>query len=365
MIRNSFCLTAETRTCLPNRHGRRADVSLIFLQLFLVTLILVSCNQSTNKTSTITKEVNKPAMIIPDFNADSAFLFVKRQVDYGPRVPNTPAHTKCADWLVRKLKSYCKNVVVQTGKVTAYNGTSLNFDNIIASFHPESSNRILICSHWDSRPYADHDPDPANHQKAIDGANDGASGVGIIIEIARILNQTINNDTNHVTQISGVDLLLVDAEDYGPPQDKKSDENTERFWGLGSQYWANNPHVANYKAKFGILLDMVGAPDATFLMEGLSMDYAPGIVRYIWSMAAQAGYSNYFISEGGSFVTDDHLFINKFRNIPTIDIIHLDKTTPTGFYPFWHTMKDNLASIDKNTLKAVGQTLLTVIYNER
>lgn len=357
MDQQAIYFTAKTQ--------RRKGKILCFIQLILLVLIIASCNLATNKTPEVKEEEKKPVVNIPEFNADSAYQYVKHQVDFGPRVPNTPAHAKCAGWIVGKLRSYCTDVKIQNGKVKAYNGTMLNFTNIIASFHPESTGRILICSHWDSRPYADHDPDPANHNKPIDGANDGASGVAVIIEIARILNNAMNVDSNKNVPVPAVDLLLVDAEDYGPPQGKRQDEGSEKYWGLGSQYWAKNPHVPEYKAKFGILLDMVGAPDATFLLEGISMDYAPGIMRYVWSMAAQAGYSDYFRSDGGPYVTDDHLFINKIRNIPTIDIIHLDRTTSTGFYPYWHTTKDNLASIDKNTLKAVGQTLITVIYNER
>ncbi|HTX88152.1 MAG TPA: M28 family peptidase, partial [Bacteroidales bacterium] len=233
----------------------------------------------------------------------------------------------------------------------------LNFQNLIASWNPEMKSRILLCSHWDSRPFADHDPDKANHRKPIDAANDGASGVGVLLEIARQLNA-------RQPEI-GIDIVLFDVEDYGPPQDQHYTEDTEKWWGLGSQYWSKHPQVKNYDAKYGILLDMVGAPGATFLMEGMSMNYAPSIVRHVWEVAATAGFSNYFIPEEGIYVTDDHIYINKNLNIPTIDVIHLDKNSPTGFYPYWHTTRDNMESIDRLTLKAVGQTLLTVIYEER
>ena len=257
---------------------------------------------------------------------------MKDQVDFGPRVNNTPAHEKCADFLIRKLKQYCTDVIVQKGQVKAFNGTMLNFKNIIASFNPATNDRIFICSHWDSRPFADHDPDVKKHKTPIDGANDGASGVGILLEIARQLS--ISNPA------IGVDIIFLDAEDYGAPEDQPRDEHSEEWWALGSQYWAKHPHKANYFAKYGILLDMVGAPHATFLQEAYSLQYAPTVVRNVWDIAEKLGYSEYFpidesdmTNESRPEIIDDHLYINKSLNIPTIDIIHLDKNTK-GFYPY-------------------------------
>jgi hypothetical protein len=329
-----------------------------FLSL-LVTTVLISCNFNPKKPPSEgeTKEKKTITVKVPDFNSDSAYSYVVQQLAFGPRVMNSIAHEKCAAFLINKLKSWCQDVTVQKGTVKAYNGALLKFSNIIASFNPGTNDRIFLCSHWDSRPYADHDPDPKNHNKPIDGANDGASGVGILFDIARQLSAS--------NPPIGVDIILFDAEDYGPPQDWKSNESTEQYWGLGSQYWANQPHRADYFAKYGILLDMVGAPNATFLEEALSMHYAPDIVKLVWETANRIGFSRYFLYDEGPQITDDHVPLNKIRGIPTIDIIHLDRNSDTGFYPYWHTTKDNLASIDKNTLNAVGQTLLTVIYNER
>jgi hypothetical protein len=329
-----------------------------FLDLLFV-LLLLSCNFNPKKPAVEgkSKEQKTIAITVPDFNPDSAYSYVAQQVAFGPRVMNSPAHEKCAIFLINKLKSWCRNVTVQKGTVKAYNGALLHFSNIIASFKPGTNDRIFLCSHWDSRPYADHDPDPKNHNKPIDGANDGASGVGILLDIARQIS--ISNPR------IGIDIILFDAEDYGPPQDWKSNANTEDFWGLGSQYWANQPHKADYFAKYGILLDMVGAPNATFLMEALSMHYAPDIVKLVWETANRIGFSRYFLYDEGPQITDDHVPLNKVRGIPTIDIIHLDRNSETGFYPYWHTTKDDLASIDKTTLNAVGQTLLTVLYNEK
>jgi hypothetical protein len=330
---------------------------LFFLQgLILVLLLgLAACN-NTNTPSQKTTGEKKEGKQVPSFNADSAFQYIRQQVDFGPRVCNTPAHDKCGKFLEEKMRAFGAKVIVQEGRVKAFDGTMLKIRNIIGSYNPTAGTRILILSHWDSRPFADHDPDPKNHKKPIDGANDGASGVGVILEIARQLSKA--------SPTVGVDLLLVDAEDYGPPQDQLTNEDTSDWWGLGTQYWAKQPHVAGYSARFGILLDMVAAPNATFLMETFSMNYAPSVVKSVWSTGNSIGYSSYFIFEQGGAITDDHLFINRILNLPTIDIIHLDKMSQTGFYPYWHTVQDNMQWIDKNTLKAVGQTLLTVIFQE-
>lgn len=161
----------------------------------------------------------------PSFSADTAFSFVVKQVGFGPRVSNSDANRRCGDWLIQKLGSYSSDIIVQAFKARAYNGEVINGRNIIASFRPEASSRILLASHWDSRPFADHDPNPANRHKPIDGANDGASGVGVLLELARIMHSYPPN--------IGVDIILFDAEDYGPPEDMQSQQG-EDWWGLGS-----------------------------------------------------------------------------------------------------------------------------------
>jgi len=317
--------------------------------------MVVSCGGKKNNsdgtdTTKVVSNVN-----VPVFNADSAYNYTKAQVDFGSRVPNSVAHEKCADYLIAKLKSYTKDIVVQETKVKSFDGKTLKIKNIIASFKPGTNNRIFISSHWDSRPFADQDPDVKNHKTPIPGANDGASGVGIIIEIARLLS--INPPP------IGVDLVLFDAEDYGQPENSGYAE-MEDSWCLGSQYWAKNPHVKDYYAKYGILLDMVGGEGATFTMEGTSVQYAPDIMKKVWDVAVRAGYSDYFLYSKTGAITDDHLYINEYAKIPTIDIIHRDSSTPSGFYKYWHTLKDDMAGINKNTLNAVGQTLLSVIFQE-
>ncbi|MDR1792478.1 MAG: M28 family peptidase [Bacteroidales bacterium] len=321
--------------------------------LITLTVVIVGCvNDESKKTETL---VVQTAIQSPDFDVDTAYYFVEKQVSFGPRVPNSSSHRQCADFLINTLKNYADTVIVQNFEIRAYNGANLRSKNIIASFKPNMQKRILLAAHWDSRPYADHDPDPTNSRKPIDGANDGASGVGILLEIARQLS--INEP------VVGVDIILFDAEDYGAPEEERraSDENT---WCLGAQFWATHPHTPNYRAKYGILLDMVGAKNATFTKEGASMHFAPDIVGNVWAKAQALGFGNYFQNQETSALIDDHIPINTHRNIPTIDIIDRRTTTVSGFYEHWHTLQDNMETIDKQTLSAVGKVVLYMVKNE-
>lgn len=323
-----------------------------FLFFGLLVFMAVSCKQRP-EVADDPVDVVVSTVAVPIFDADSAFYFVERQTAFGPRVPGTKAHAECALWLEESLKRFADDVIVQPFATRLWNNQVVNGKNIIGIFNPEARKRILLCAHWDSRPYADHDPDPANYNRHIDGANDGASGVGALLEIAR---QIHNNGID-----IGIDIIFFDLEDWGEPQDVISGKRDT--WALGSQYWAETPHIPGYRANFGILLDMVGAPDATFYLEGTSMAYAPDIMRKVWRTAHQLGYANYFIMQESNPITDDHYYVNKIAKIPTIDIIHQDPTSKTGFFRYWHTMKDNIDNIDPNTLKAVGQTVLQTIYN--
>ena len=325
--------------------------------LLLSVVILSSCGDNKKQKTGQQKSKPKSTIVIPEFNSDSAYLYVEKQMDFGPRVPNTKEHSLCAKFLTDKLKSFADTAFVQSFKIRAFDGTVLNAKNIIGSFNINRGNRILLCSHWDSRPFADHDPDPANHDKPVPAANDGASGVGVLLEVAR--QMSIKKPA------IGIDIIFFDVEDYGPPQDSPMRGQGD-FWGLGSQYWSRNPHKPDYNAKFGILLDMVGAGDARFYMEGVSMNFAANILNKVWKTAHRIGYSDYFIFEQTGYIEDDHKYINEIINIPTIDIIHLDAGSSNGsFFEYWHTVSDKMDVIDKETLKVVGQTLLTVIYEEK
>ena len=319
----------------------------IFLLLYC---LLFACSTEPEQQ---TKEVPKAKIEVPIFNPDSAYHFVEKQVSFGPRVISSTPWKNCAIWLEKKFKTYTPNVIVQEAPITTYDGKKHTLKNIIASFSPEKNNRIALFAHWDSRHIADHDT--KNQDAPILGANDGGSGVGVLLELARqfsIKNPTI-----------GVDIILFDAEDYGQPEDSKF-PIMQDSWCLGSQYWSKNPHKPNYYARYGILLDMVGAKNATFRKEEISSYYAPNILEKVWRKANQLGYGNHFVFENAKQIVDDHLYVNQITSIPTIDIIEYDPATESNFNKHWHTHKDDMDNIDKNTLNAVGQTLLEVIYNE-
>ncbi|NNC96094.1 MAG: M28 family peptidase [Chitinophagales bacterium] len=313
--------------------------------------VLSSCVQESGKKQEPVKSAKTYFADCPEFDKDLAYDLIQMQVDFGPRIPGTEAHRACSDSMIRYLEKYSDRVLVQNDKVETYNGKIFEAKNIIASFNPEAPKRILLCAHYDTRPFADQDP--LNPTGTFSGANDGASGTGVLLSIAKSISE-------HPIEL-GIDIILFDVEDYGQP------ENVRKYkpdtYCLGSQSWAKNPHVKNYRAQFGILLDMVGAKNAVFPREGVSMQYAPTITTEIWDVANLLGYSKYFDYSVSKPITDDHLYINKIAGIPTIDIIHLDKHNQFRFGDFWHTHDDNMSIIDKATLTAVGQSVIQVVYN--
>jgi len=305
-------------------------------------------NAPASGSSAAQQTAARPAVNVPAFSADSAYAFVQKQVDFGPRVPGTAQHKACAQWLEATLKRFAPNTTTQAATVTAHDGKKLPVYNVIAAFNPQATRRILLCSHWDSRPNADQDTERTN--EPILGANDGASGVGILLEIGRLLA------ANPLPASLGIDIILFDTEDYG-------DYGIDDSFCLGSQYWSKNLHTPGYRAEYGILLDMVGAPDALFMQEQNSLGYAPDVVKKVWNLGNELGYGSYFINKPTRApITDDHLYVNQNAKIPTIDIIHY--TYEGEFGHFWHTHKDNMNAISKTTLQAVGHTLTTLIYRE-
>ena len=322
--------------------------------LLLVGLFWSACkNDSANNTTDPAQPAATPVKV-PSFNADSAYQHVVTQVAFGPRVTNSTAHQQCAEWLVAKFKSYGAQVVEQRFTAKAFDGTSLNGVNIIARYNPGSSRRIFLSAHWDTRPFADSPLSTERQNEAILGADDGGSGVAVLLEIARQLQ------ANPVD--IGIDLVLFDAEDYG-----KSDDTPESAYtyGLGSQYWAKNLPEPGYRPSYGILLDMVGAKNARFSKEEISRRAAGRVLDKIWKLAQAMGYGNLFVNDHAGGVTDDHYFVIEGAGIPMIDIINLPPDDPkTPFGDHWHTHNDNLDIIDKRTLRAVGQVMLAVIYRE-
>jgi Zn-dependent M28 family amino/carboxypeptidase len=333
--------------------------SLLFFLLPAMSLI-IACGdgeqkepeaKETQKTETNVQQSFKEAS---EFNSDSAYYYIEKQVLFGSRVPNSKEHAQCAEWLKNKLASFDGwEVQIQEFKAKAFDDKILNGKNIIASFNKDAPKRILLFAHWDTRPFADQDTKDKN--KPIPGANDGGSGVGVLLEIARQIS------LNPIAV--GVDIVLFDAEDYGQPDGTMMPRKPDTYC-LGSQHWAKNPHVPGYRANYGILLDMVGAKDATFTMEATSMYYASNVVEKVWAVAHKLGYGNYFLYKRTDGITDDHYYVNAIAGIPSIDIIQHDPETRSNFGKYWHTHDDNMNIIDRNTLKAVGQTLLQVLYNE-
>ena len=324
----------------------------------LLPLALIACGSSKKKNNTSTEYTNDKTVVeIPQFNADSAFTYIADQVNFGPRVPNSKEHKQCATYLSEQLKKFGAKVTEQKFEAIAFDGTILEATNIIGAYNPENKRRIALFSHWDTRPWADNDPNSQNHNTPVLGANDGASGVGVLLEIARLLQ--------HTEPELGIDIILFDVEDYGAPQFYTGPHREEQ-WGLGSQYWSRIPHTPNYNARFGILLDMVGGENARFYKEGYSMHYAKEITKKVWNQAKAIGYGSIFVNKEGGTVTDDHLFVNKIANIKTIDIIPFHpENEQSSFGSTWHTLDDTLEHIDKKTLQAVGETVLAVIFNEQ
>lgn len=321
-----------------------------------IIILFIGCSDDNDKKEIVTPVV-KPIVTKqidrPQFNPDSAYKYIQKQVDFGPRFPNNEAHGKCAQYLENKLTSIGLNTIMQIGSAKTFNNQKITIKNIIGEYNVSATDRILLFAHWDSRPFADHDT--KNMTKPILGANDGASGVGILIEVARQLMITKPK--------IGVDIIFFDAEDYGQPSSGMV-ENKSETWCLGSQYWAKNPHKENYTAKYGILLDMVGSHNAFFTKESISMKYAPEVMNKVWKNGQILGYGNYFSNNETYFVgTDDHQYINEIAKIPSIDIIHYERSTG-NFHPTWHTHNDNMDVINKSTLTAVGEVLLYTIYNE-
>ncbi|MCX2573202.1 M28 family peptidase [Pedobacter sandarakinus] len=319
------------------------------LFLLITFCILIGCKNSSKDASPSGQDSVK--LISPNFNADSAYAYTKAQVDFGPRIPGTAAHQMCAEYLVRKFKAFGAEVEIQGEKTQTYDGKIFQLKNIHASFNPERSKRVLVTAHWDARPFADQDTDPLKQSMPFDAANDGASGVAVILEMAR---QIQKNQPN-----VGVDFILWDLEDYGKSNDQTQNEVT---WCLGSQYWNRTVAAKGYKAIFGVNLDMVGGGNAQFTQDEISRTEAGDIVTKIWDIGNEIGYASYFVNITSGKIVDDHFWMNK-GGVPTVDIIHYNDNS--GFYINWHTQLDNLANIDKNTLKATGQTVLETIYREK
>lgn len=316
-----------------------------FLGCLVFLVGLVSCNKQA-------AVVDRPA-----FSADSAYAYIERQMAFGPRVPNGAAHTQCAVWLIEQLRAFGAEVELQKGFMPDYRGSNQQIYNIIGHFGtPETATRarILLGAHYDTRPWCDEEEDYQSRFYNVPGANDGASGVGVLLEVARQLGQQIADSALRTP----VDIIFFDCEDMGTPRFYTGSER-EDTWCLGSQLWAMQ-YARNGRSlyQYGIILDMVGAPNASFPKEMYSSHYAQNYQQQIWRSAAQLGYGALFTDQQSYPITDDHYYINYLAGVPCVDIIHYDIRNATGFASWWHTRNDNMDNISKQTLQAVGEVVM-------
>jgi glutaminyl-peptide cyclotransferase len=323
-----------------------------YLRVVSALLLIVAVIGACSSEPDLVYLKKNQGRVTPEFSADSAYNFIVQQLEFGPRVPNTQAHRRAADWKINLLKSYAgsNGVYAQRFRYPGYDGDTLELVNIIAAFNPTSTDRIMLCAHWDTRPRSDADTDPIAALQPVLGADDGGSGVAVLLELARLFRDN--------PPPFGVDIILFDGEDYGREGDLAN-------YFLGSRYWAQNPPVPGYQPRFGLLLDMVGGKGARFPKEVYSMNAAPSLVNELWSLATEMGYADLFPDEIGLPIQDDHVILNQYTSFKTIDIIHHRRPfgDMTGFPDYWHTSKDNLEIIDKNVLGTVGNVMVELIYN--
>lgn len=330
--------------------------TLLLAGLLAVSGIFASCRSA--KKAGDAAEPDTVALVGPAFSADSAYDYAAAQCAFGPRTMNSDAHDRCGEWIASKFRSFGLDVELQRANLRGYDGTQLRSCNIIARHNTGAARRVLVCAHWDSRPWADNDRDTTNWHKPVMAANDGASGVAVMLELARLLQK----DT---TANVGIDFVCFDAEDWGAPEWDQENYGDADSWALGAQYWSEN-QSATGRPVYGVLLDMVGGEGARFYQEGVSKQFAGELVNRVWRIASQIGYGSFFPKSDGATVTDDHVPVNQKAGIPTIDIIpYYPDCVQSSFGPTWHTVSDDMSHIDKTTLKAVGQVLVQLIYSEQ
>lgn len=338
------------------------------INLLIFALVFMSCSSggASGSASAAASQSSAPEdsaadkaadAAIPQFAADSAYAHVGRQLSFGPRVPGSAGHARCVDYIVSSLRRYgADTVYIQQGAAWLADGKQVPVRNILASFNAAAPTRVLIAAHYDTRPWADEDPDASKHSSPIPGANDGGSGVGVALELARLLGA-------QAPQV-GVDFFFTDVEDSGSHDEEESDPMTSSSWCKGAQYWAANPSFPTpYQPVYGILLDMVGGRDAKFCREYLSERLAPQLNARVWAIAQRLGVDR-FVNQVQGAVTDDHLYIN-LLGIPAIDIIECANPATGSFPPYWHTMADDLSNISSSTLGDVGKVVTAVIYMEQ
>jgi hypothetical protein len=323
-----------------------------FVFIAACLLVLAGCKHKTPEEHPSIQSTDYSQVTIPAFSADSAFAYTEAQLAFGNRIPGSKAWEQCAAWLASQMSRFCDTVVVQDFRAVLWDGSAVPGKNIIASLRPQADKRILLAAHWDSRSWADHDPADANHRSPVPGANDGASGVATLIEMARVMSL--------MPPSVGVDFIFFDVEDQGTPEWAAGGE--EDTWCKGSQHWSRNPHVPYYRAVYGILFDMIGTPHPRFTREEISRTFAPGLTAKLWNAAAALGHGGVFVPQDTDPILDDHYYVNRLANIPMVDIVQNSGTT--SFFEHWHTVSDDLRSVNRDALATVATVVMKTLYGD-
>jgi peptidase M28-like protein len=274
---------------------------------------------------------------VREFKGTTAFSYVEKQLAFGPRIPNTPGHEKMGDWLLTTLRARADTVTVQDFSWTTKKGAKLRLRNFFARFRPQATDRVLFLAHWDTRPFADKSENLGQQRMPVPGANDGASGVAVLLGLADALKAA--------PPTIGVDLLFVDGEDYGSFED-----STETL--IGARYFAKH-QPPGYTTLYAVLLDMVGDKDLQFYQEGYSMASAPEVVQRVWQTAERLGYSKVFIARAGQTLIDDHVPLQQ-AGIRAIDVIDFD-------FPYHHTTEDTIDKVSAESLQIVGDVAVALV----
>lgn len=302
--------------------------------------LAVACRGDAQKGSAASQ--SKAARTSTGFDGSAAYRYAKAQVDFGPRVPGSPAAKQAGDWIIRQMRARADTVIVQSFIYTTADGKKVPLRNILARFRPELSERVLYLTHWDSRPVSESAATDAERKMAVPGANDGASGVGMFVALGDVLKKTRPN--------VGVDLLFTDGEDYGqfgPPEVDVL---------IGAKYFATHLPSPGYKPLYGVLFDMIGDKDLRIPYEMNSFQQAPEVVSRVWQTAADLGYGDVFVQESGGLITDDHIPLLNV-GIHVIDVIDLT-------YPPHHTPQDTMDKISAKSLGIVGDVATALVTRQ-
>jgi glutaminyl-peptide cyclotransferase len=304
----------------------------------MLILVALACRGDAQKSAS-GQNAGKTKPTSTGFNGAAAYNYAKAQVDFGPRIPGTPAAQRAGDWIIREMRARADTVIVQTFTHTTADGKKLTLRNIIARFRPSLTERVLYMTHWDTRPVSDLAATEAERKMPMPGANDGASGVGLFVALGDALKKTKPN--------VGVDLLFTDGEDYGqfgPPEVDVL---------IGAKYFATHLPSSDYHPLYGILFDMIGDKDLRIPYEMFSFQRAPEVVSRVWQTAADLGYSDVFVQESGGEITDDHIPLLD-AGLRIIDVIDLT-------YPAHHTPQDTMDKISARSLGIVGDVATALV----